>query len=384
VSEAVVATGVVEPIEALIVDVNNNALTGLTDIKIDCRRKSDGKLLDWNDFTFKSSGWTQRQLALTETDATNEAGWYRYSFNMGSIVSPIADDVYTITVRQTSLTTAKNVPQTGTIRTGVYVDTIASKLDVTVGSRAAAGAEMALVDNAITAAKVATDAIDADALKVDAVTKIQAGLATTTDVTTARDHIEAHGDAGWATATGFASTADVGAAVLAVLAGITTDHGAGSYLAPATVVLTDSSLTAAKVGAGYASTITAGIATTAQLDAHALAIKGASFDTNTDSLRAIRVLVSAIPTAAAPSAASIRDTVWTIADDGATGTALGKLTLLHSRQTGRRKMGLDGYELIYGPDNVTVIKKTLVKDINGDIVVPAAGDPSEVSQEIDP
>lgn len=127
-SEVVIATGGTEIIEALITDVNNAVLTGLTDIKIDCRRKSDGKLIDWNDFTFKSSGWTTRQLALTETDATNEAGWYRYSFNTGSIVSPVANDVYTVTVRQTSLTNASNVPQFGVIRTGSFVDTIAANL----------------------------------------------------------------------------------------------------------------------------------------------------------------------------------------------------------------------------------------------------------------
>ena len=188
-----IPTGATEIIEALITGVTGLALTGLTDIAADARRSSDGFLLDWNDMTFKSSGWTTRQLQLTETDAATQAGWYRYTWDTGNITNPVANDVYTVTVRQTTLTSAYNVPQVGEIRSGGFVDTIATNLNATVGSRAVAGDLMGLADgavtaakiasNAITAAKVATDAIGAAQVAADAVTKIQTGLATPTNIT---------------------------------------------------------------------------------------------------------------------------------------------------------------------------------------------------------
>lgn len=181
------------------------------------------------------------------------------------------------------------------------------------------------------------------------------GFATSVNVTDARDHVEAYGAAHWNTATGFAVP--------------------GSAM-----TLADAALLPAKIGAGFVAAMQANLA----LEGTLTAMKGASFDSATDSLRATRVLVSALPTTAAPTADAIVTAVWATEADGSEGTALGKLTLLHDRQTGRRKMGNDGYELIYARDNVTVIKKTLVKDINGDIVIPGAGDPSDVSEEMDP
>lgn len=128
-SDAQVQTGGTEIIEILAIDVYGAALTGLTDLKIDIRRKSDGKLLDFNDSTFKSSGWTTRQQVLTETDAVNEAGWYRYTWTI-----PATADIYTVTYRQTSLTTCANVPAFGTLRAGGFVDTIANNLNAPVAT----------------------------------------------------------------------------------------------------------------------------------------------------------------------------------------------------------------------------------------------------------
>lgn len=356
----------------VLLDRSGQPITGSTSIVAEIRRVGTSDRWDFNDNTFKTSGWTTRQGPLAQVDAGLDAGVYESA--AGWVAAAVVAGVYLVTYRDTS---GVALPATEAFRLGGPAETVTTKLDVTTGSRAAAGAEMALIDNAVTAAKIATDAIDADGLKADAVTKIQAGLATTTDVTTARDHIEAHGDAAWATATGFASTAELGAAVLAVLAGITTDHGAGSYLAPATVVLTDASLTAAKVGAGFVSTITAGIATTAQLDAHALAIKGASFDTNTDALRAIRVLVSALP--AAPDVASIRDAVW--ADDDAApvaGTRRWELWRMAQWITETNPKKIVGQELrLYTPGLGAVLAAILLKDAASNDIEPGAGEPAQ-------
>lgn len=60
--------------------------------------------------------------------------------------------------------------------------------------------QTAKVPATIAAGDIATDAITAASVKADAVTKIQNGLATGTDVS----NLQTHGDSTWATATGFA------------------------------------------------------------------------------------------------------------------------------------------------------------------------------------
>ena len=66
---------------------------------------------------------------------------------------------------------------------GSNVTSIKTKTDNLPASPAAVGSAMTLSNNAITAAVIATDAIDADSIKNDAVTKIQNGLATPTNIT---------------------------------------------------------------------------------------------------------------------------------------------------------------------------------------------------------
>lgn len=356
----------------VLLDRSGQPITGSTTIVAEIRRVGTSDRWDFNDNTFKTSGWTTRQGPLAQVDAALDPGVYERA--AGWVATAVVAGVYLVTYRDTL---GLALPASEAFRLGGPAEAVITKLDVTTGSRAAAGAEMALVNDAITAAKIATNAIDGDALAADAVTKIQVGLATTTDVTAARDHIEAYGDAAWATATGFASPADLGAAVLAVLAGITADHGDGSYLAPATVVLTDASLTAAKVGAGFVSTITAGIATTAQLDAHALAIKGADFDTATDALRAIRVLIGALPEA--PSAVAIRDAVWADDDDApVAGTRRWEIWRMSQWITETNPKKIVGQNLVlYTPGLGAVLATILLKDAANNDIEPGAGEPAQ-------
>lgn len=159
-----IQTGATEQIVAVALSSALAPLTGLTDLKLMIRRAADGWSYDFADATFKSVGWSTRQQAMTEISASLYPGEYQYTWNTGAITNPTANDAYLLTVTQTPGTTVKNVPQVGELKVGQYVD----KLDATVSSRAAPGAAMDLI----------TDAVDAAALAADAVTEIQAGLAT--------------------------------------------------------------------------------------------------------------------------------------------------------------------------------------------------------------
>ena len=257
-----------------------------------------------------------------------------------------------------------------------------------------------------------------------AVTEIQAGLASATNVTDATTAINAHTDSA---TSGLAEQATLLAVPAATDALVTVSHGTGSYVAITAAAISSqvaSDLATAHGAGSWATASVAGLA----LEATLTAMKGATFDGSTDSLEALRnrgdaawltgsgwavpgdamtltngaltavqakILDDATPFhgasiaailafGAPPNAAANAAAVWATAEGGSVGDVRYAITLLRKRQTGRRKMGLDGYELIYDDDNVTVIKRVLVKDIDGNIVVPAAGDPSEVSAEVDP
>jgi len=73
---------------------------------------------------------------------------------------------------------------------GSNVTSIKTKTDNLPASPAAVGSEMTLSNNAITAAVIATDAIDADAIKADAVSEIQSGLATASALATVAGYVD--------------------------------------------------------------------------------------------------------------------------------------------------------------------------------------------------
>lgn len=94
---------------------------GLSDVLLKIRRVSDDYLYDFDDDTFKASGWTSETVAMTEIDATNQAGQYKYTFDTSAITNATADDSYIPTVNCAS---ANNVPQSGEIKVGDFVDDI--------------------------------------------------------------------------------------------------------------------------------------------------------------------------------------------------------------------------------------------------------------------
>ncbi len=213
-----VKAGATEPIHVYARAAAGGALTGSSNLRVQIRRAVDGFFLDFADATFKSSGWTTRQGTLTETDATNDAGWYRYS--TGVDTTGWSAGLYLVTAVEITTTLVSGGPQfaTGEIRIGGSIESLDSRIPATLVSGridASAGAVAAdaitataiaadaitsakiadgaltaakLADNAITAAKIATDAIGAAQIAADAigaselaagaVAEIQSGLAT--------------------------------------------------------------------------------------------------------------------------------------------------------------------------------------------------------------
>ena len=184
-----IQTGATERITAVALSSALAPLTGLTDLLISIQRVSDGFWFDFADLTFKSVGWTTRQAAMTEISSTLAPGQYRTDFVTSTITNAAANDAYLITVTQSPGTTVKNIPQVGELKVGQWVDNLnatvssrstltqaqvlsdatpfpGARIDAAITSRAAPGAAMDLV----------TDAVDAAALAADAVAEIGAAL----------------------------------------------------------------------------------------------------------------------------------------------------------------------------------------------------------------
>jgi hypothetical protein len=122
-------TGATESIQAAILDENNLAITGLSDIVVSIRRISDDFFYDFSDDTFKTSGWTTKEQTLSEVDATDAPGEYAYSWDTSAITNETANDTYVIKVEQSPLDAARNVPQYGEIKAGQYVDYIDASIN---------------------------------------------------------------------------------------------------------------------------------------------------------------------------------------------------------------------------------------------------------------
>lgn len=106
-----------ERIEVVALDSSGSPVTGLSDVLLAIRRISDDFYFDFNDSTFKGSGWTTRQQQMSELDATNDAGLYTYDFNTAGL----SDDNYQM---RSESATAVNFPKTGELKVGDYVDFI--------------------------------------------------------------------------------------------------------------------------------------------------------------------------------------------------------------------------------------------------------------------
>lgn len=106
---------------------------GAASTEIKLRRVADGYLFDWNDSTFKASGWTTLGATMTEVDATNLAGAYKKTVTE----SGFNDGWYEIFTRYTG--TPKIAGEMSfLIEGGKVIEThVADNLDTTVSSRLA-------------------------------------------------------------------------------------------------------------------------------------------------------------------------------------------------------------------------------------------------------
>lgn len=126
-----IQTGATEPVEVLLVDADRKPLAGLTNVKVQIRRLSDGGYFDWSDNVFKSAGSVTEQFkALVEINPVLSKGEYRLDsaphvkgFNTAAIVNHTANETYRVLVFQDgSPASAANVPQIGEIKEGGFVD----------------------------------------------------------------------------------------------------------------------------------------------------------------------------------------------------------------------------------------------------------------------
>lgn len=73
-------------LELRLFDVSTGAVTGAAPT-VAIRRKSDNFYLDFNDNTFKASGWTTRTQTLAEQTGNELAGVYSYTWNTNPEIS---------------------------------------------------------------------------------------------------------------------------------------------------------------------------------------------------------------------------------------------------------------------------------------------------------
>lgn len=182
-----ITAGTVEPLEAYARAAAGGALTGSSNLRVQIRRIADGFFLDFNDSTFKSSGWTTRQATLAEIDATNAPGEYRRT--NGVDTTGWSSGSYAVTFLEVSTSLVANGPQfaTGEIRivtatpsslsARIPAALVSGRMDASVGA-VASGAitAAAIADDAITAGKIAADAIGASELAADAANEIADAL----------------------------------------------------------------------------------------------------------------------------------------------------------------------------------------------------------------
>lgn len=176
-----------------------NEVTGLSTVVLGIQRTSDGYWYDFDDDTFRNSGWTTRQQQMTETSAAYAPGEYHYDWNTNLITNAIADDSYMIRVDETG-DNANNTPFSGEIKIDQWVKDIVDDANAIESRLPSDPADQSLVETAITAAQAA---------------------------------IITQGDAAWITATGFAVAGDAmtltAAERTAIDSALSATHGSGAW-----------------------------------------------------------------------------------------------------------------------------------------------------------
>lgn len=368
--QSLVLAGATEPIEtATILDVNGAPLTGLTDIEVSFRRVVAGvtQWLDFVDATFRATPTTYL-VAMTQVDATRCAGSYRYLLNTSAITNIVSGDRIYVEIQQTSLTTAKNAHQKGELLYGYRTEAqsgLATPTNITAGTITTVGTVNALAAGSVTAAAVATGAIDADALAADAVTEIQSGLATAAALATVQ-----------------ADTDDIQTRLPAALVAGRIDASVGAMAAD---VLTSSALAASAVTEiqsglavpGSAMTLAADAITSATIAAGAIGASEAPLLANLDAAVSSRASAANLTTAQADITTLLtRVDVASSTLATAANLALVAVDTTKSRRAlwNRRTLSSLGLFTLYADDAVTALATATVTDVTGGAITVAAGD----------
>lgn len=220
-------------------------------------------------------------------------------------------------------------PQTADVASGVVVNSISAGAITAAAIATDAIDADAIADNAInaaaiasgaiTAAKFASGAIDAAALATDAVTEIQSGLATSSNVTT--------------------STSTITALLPAALVGGRMDASVGAMAANV--------ITAAATAADFTAEVTAALALSTQVDALEAAVIAIEADTQDIQSRLPALLVGGRIDASVGAMASAVITAASLASDAKTAiaTAFGALAATPGGQTVKGILARTAYAL---------------------------------------
>lgn len=133
-------TGRTEEVRLDVRDLSGDPVTGATGVLIRIQRASDGEFFDFDDLTFKGAGWTERDAALVEVDATLLSGIYELTggFDSATVTNIVADDTYIVfPVKGVAADTANAVmPAPGEFKVGWFSDAIglAAYVSATIGS----------------------------------------------------------------------------------------------------------------------------------------------------------------------------------------------------------------------------------------------------------
>jgi hypothetical protein len=131
-------TGETEPVEIQLFNKNDgDELVGAADIVVSVRRLSDGYYYDWTNEEFRvHTSVAQLYETLVEVDSTRRPGLYRLNtpshaggFDTSKIGNAGTDDIYDVSITQSTNDTAAGLPSGFEIKMGALADKIAGLPD---------------------------------------------------------------------------------------------------------------------------------------------------------------------------------------------------------------------------------------------------------------
>jgi len=236
---------------ALDVSVNGatGGVTGLTMVVAIRNGITSNSWLDFNDNTFKTSGWTTRQAAMTEISAGNAPGQYQYLLNVNAL--SLSAGAQLIAEYDGSGSEDVNGHDRIILRDALYqvaapgdaMDLIADAVDAAAVATGAIDAD-AIAANAITSAKIAASAIGASQIAANAIGASKIATAAITNAKFAAGAIDANAIAANAITAAKIAASAIGASQIATGAITNAKFAAGAIDAAA---IAGNAITAAKI-----------------------------------------------------------------------------------------------------------------------------------------